>query len=114
MKSLRTNPSSPHPPRRSVAAAPPPIPRFALYGEAATPGQELLHIEEVQSRSRVRHWEIDPHTHQGLYQVLWVQQGSAQVMLDEWRQTVHPRRHHDGHRGWCMAFALPPIPMAWC
>lgn len=89
MKSPRTNPRPPHPPRRSVAAAPPPIPRFALYGEAATPGQELLHIEEVQSRSRVRHWEIDPHTHQGLYQVLWVQQGSAQVMLDEWRQTVH-------------------------
>lgn len=65
------------------------IPRFALYGEAATPGQELLHIEEVQSRSRLYHWEIDPHLHQGLYQILWIQAGSAEVGLDEWRAAVH-------------------------
>lgn len=47
----------------------PVIPRFALYGEAATPGQEMLHIEAVQSRSQLYRWEIDPHLHQGLYQV---------------------------------------------
>lgn len=65
-----------------------PIPRFALYGETAMPGQDLLHIEEVQSRSRLYHWEIEPHVHQGLYQVLWLYQGSADVVLDEWRESV--------------------------
>jgi AraC family transcriptional activator of pobA len=69
--------------RRAVA-----IPTFALYGETATPGQEMLHIEEVQSRSRLYHWEIEPHVHHGLYQVLWVQQGAAEVVLDEWREAV--------------------------
>ncbi|WP_114971203.1 helix-turn-helix domain-containing protein [Rhodoferax ferrireducens] len=64
------------------------IPTFALYGETATPGQEMLHIEEVQSRSRLYHWEIEPHVHHGLYQVLWVQQGGAEVVLDEWREEV--------------------------
>ncbi len=64
------------------------IPSFALYGETAAPGEELLHIEEVQSRSRLYHWEISPHVHQGLYQVLWLQQGAAQVALDEWVQRV--------------------------
>jgi len=64
------------------------IPRFALYGEAPQPGQELLHIEEVQSRSRLYHWEIDAHVHQGLYQIVWLAGGSAEVMLDEWRATV--------------------------
>ena len=64
------------------------IPRFALYGEAATPGQEMLHIEDVQSRSRLYHWEIEPHVHQGLYQILWLQGGSAEVVLDEWRASV--------------------------
>lgn len=64
------------------------IPRFALYGEAPQPGQELLHIEEVQSRSRLYHWEIDAHVHQGLYQILWLAAGSAEVVLDEWRSTV--------------------------
>jgi AraC family transcriptional regulator, transcriptional activator of pobA len=64
------------------------IPHFALYGEAAIPGQELLHIEEVQSRSRLYRWEIDPHVHQGLYQMLWVFEGEAEVVLDEWRERV--------------------------
>lgn len=64
------------------------IPSFFLYGEAAAPGQELLHIEEVQSRSRLYHWEISPHVHQGLYQVLWLQRGQAEVMLDEWTHRV--------------------------
>ncbi|MDO8904266.1 helix-turn-helix domain-containing protein [Hydrogenophaga sp.] len=64
------------------------IPRFALYGEVATPGQDILHIEDVQSRSRLHHWEIQPHVHQGLYQILWLQRGSAEVVLDEWRASV--------------------------
>jgi AraC family transcriptional activator of pobA len=64
------------------------IPSFALYGEAAAPGQDLLHIEAVESRSRLYHWEISPHVHQGLYQVLWLQRGAAEVALDEWVQRV--------------------------
>ena len=70
---------------RSISA---PIPSFALYGEAAQPGQEMLHIEEVQSRSRLHHWEIQPHVHQGLYQVLGLRKGQAQVLLDEQRSTA--------------------------
>ena len=64
------------------------IPTFALYGETATPGQEVLHIEEVQSRSSLYHCEIEPHVHQGLYQVLWVRAGAAEVVQDERRETV--------------------------
>ena len=64
------------------------IPRFALYGEAATPGQEMLHIEDLQSRSRLYQWEIEPHVHQGLYQILWIHAGSAALVLDEWRGAV--------------------------
>lgn len=82
-----------HPVARTPATAPRQrpgvaIPSFALYGEDATPGQEMLHIEEVQSRSRLYHWEIAPHLHHGLYQVLWVQQGAAEVVLDEYRSGV--------------------------
>ncbi|MDP3699894.1 MAG: helix-turn-helix domain-containing protein [Hylemonella sp.] len=64
------------------------IPSFSLYGEAAAPGQELLHVEAVASRSRLYHWEIAPHLHQGLYQVVWLQRGAAEVALDEWVQRV--------------------------
>jgi AraC family transcriptional activator of pobA len=64
------------------------IPRFSLYGEAARPGEELLHIEELQTRSQLYQWEIEPHLHQGLYQIVWLQKGLAQVTLDEWRGSV--------------------------
>ncbi|MFD0668420.1 helix-turn-helix domain-containing protein [Ramlibacter sp. MAHUQ-53] len=65
------------------------VPTFALYGEPlAGPGQELLHVEAVQSRSRLYRWEIDTHVHQGLYQVVWIAQGGAQVVLDAQREAV--------------------------
>jgi AraC family transcriptional activator of pobA len=64
------------------------IPAFALFGEVAQPGQELLHIEEVRSRSSLYQWEISPHVHKGLYQVLWVQSGAVEVALDAMAQSL--------------------------
>jgi AraC family transcriptional activator of pobA len=64
------------------------IPAFALYGESAAASHNMLHIEEVQSRSKLYQWEIQPHVHHGLYQVLWLQQGTADVLLDEQRANV--------------------------
>ena len=62
------------------------LPAFTLYGEAPSgPGALLLHIESIDSRSRLYDWEIDAHTHQGLHQVLWVAQGRVEAMLDESR-----------------------------
>ena len=60
------------------------VPAFALYGETRDTGiaSEGLHIEPIQSRSRLYHWEIDAHLHRGLHQVVWVARGSAEVDLD--------------------------------
>jgi AraC family transcriptional regulator, transcriptional activator of pobA len=77
------------PSKRAGTPASQVIPAFSLYGEAAAAGQEMLHIEQVVSRSQLYQWEIEPHVHHGLYQVLWLQQGSAEVLLDEHRQTVN-------------------------
>jgi len=72
------NPSGAATGRRKTAE----IPAFALYGEMPAGGADLLHIEDVQSRSSLYQWEISPHVHQGLYQVLWVQHGAVQITLD--------------------------------
>jgi AraC family transcriptional activator of pobA len=82
---------SPLPPtvrRRNAPERPAAIPSFALYGEAPAPEREILHIEEVQSRSRLYQWEIQPHVHQRLYQTLWLMRGRADTALDEWRGAV--------------------------
>lgn len=77
--------SRPAPPARPAA-----IPAFVLYGEAgaesARPAAEMLHIEAIESRSRLYHWEIEPHVHHGLHQLIWLQAGWAEVALDASRQ----------------------------
>lgn len=69
------------PPARSRRAAPG-VARFTLYGEAPASEPPPLHVEEVQARSRHHQWEIAPHVHAGLLQMVWVVAGAAQVHLD--------------------------------
>lgn len=52
----------------------PGVPLFQLYGEnQAWPGADLLHCESIPARSRLHHWEIKPHRHAELFQLLYVQ-----------------------------------------
>ena len=62
------------------------IPAFSLYGETPAAHVEMLHIEAIQARSRHHHWEIAPHTHRGLHQILWVAAGPAEVALEGARE----------------------------
>ena len=63
-----------------------PVPVYELYGEAhqwLTP--DLLHCEAIATRSRLHNWEIKPHSHHGLLQLLWLEQGEALLQLDAWK-----------------------------
>lgn len=66
----------------------PVVPVFALYGEAGTAVPDMLHVESVQSRSRLHRWEIDAHVHHGLHQVVWLRSGPVQVSLDGTRESA--------------------------
>lgn len=68
----------------------PGIAQFQLYGENhAWPGTDLLHCESIPARSRLHHWEIKPHRHAELFQLLYVQRGEAQVEIEGVRSTIH-------------------------
>ena len=61
----------------------PEVPVFSLYGEQqAWPTPDLVHCESIEVRSRLHDWHIRPHQHSGLFQILYVRRGSAQVQLD--------------------------------
>jgi AraC family transcriptional activator of pobA len=68
----------------------PAIPQFHLYGESesfADPG--FVHIETIESRSRRNDWEISPHRHQRMDQLLILRSGGVTVRIDaaeEWRE----------------------------
>ena len=63
------------------------IPAFSLYGESASTATEMLHVEDIQSRSVRYRWEIAAHVHHGLHQVLWAHSGPVEVSLDGARQS---------------------------
>ncbi|AOE85424.1 helix-turn-helix domain-containing protein [Pseudomonas sp. TCU-HL1] len=60
-----------------------PVPVFKLYGEtAAWPTPDLIHWESIESRSRLHEWEIKPHQHGDLVQVLYVRSGRAELEVE--------------------------------
>ena len=65
------------------------IPVFKLYGESQTwPTSDLLHCESIPKRSSLHHWEIKPHRHADLFQLLYVQRGQAVVEIEGKRSDV--------------------------
>ncbi|MYM81826.1 helix-turn-helix domain-containing protein [Duganella sp. FT50W] len=68
---------------RKLAPASPDVPQFALYGEQEKGGNaEFVHIELIETRSRVHHWHIDNHTHSGLFQVLFLLGGEVRASIN--------------------------------
>ncbi len=98
-----------------------PVPVFHLYGED---GQwlmpDLVHVESIAARSRLHNWEIKPHRHHGLFQLLWLRQGNARLYLDGEvgaieggavllvpQHCVHGFRFSRGARGLVVTIAYP-------
>ena len=60
------------------------LPAFALYGEAEQAAPSL-HVESIATRSELYEWEIHSHVHRGLHQILWLNAGPVDALLDETR-----------------------------
>jgi AraC family transcriptional activator of pobA len=66
------------------------IPTFKLFGEDAPwSTADMLHCESIAARSQLHDWRITPHRHCGLFQVLHLRVGSAQVHSDDAIVTMH-------------------------
>jgi len=70
--------------RPPPAPAPPPgLPVYALYGESGqSSATDWLHCETIAERSRLHDWEIRPHRHAALFQILYIRQGRARAWLE--------------------------------
>lgn len=68
------------------------VPVFKLYGEREewfTP--DLVHCESITARSQLHNWQIKPHQHRGLFQILYLEAGNAEILLDD--------KHHKMREG---------------
>lgn len=60
------------------------VPVFKLYGETtAWPTPDLIHCESIPERSKMHEWEIKPHRHGDLVQLLYVQSGRAVLKVED-------------------------------
>ncbi|KAA8713450.1 helix-turn-helix domain-containing protein [Pseudomonas cannabina] len=65
------------------------IPVFKLYGETtAWPTPDLIHCESIPERSKMHEWEIKPHRHGDLVQLLYVQSGKAMLKVEDMAREV--------------------------
>ncbi|HEY9109240.1 MAG TPA: helix-turn-helix domain-containing protein [Roseateles sp.] len=67
-------------------------PLYELYGELGRDeALDGLHLESIADRSRLHNWEIRPHRHAALVQLLVIAAGTARVQLDErWTELQAP------------------------
>lgn len=60
-----------------------PVPVFQLYGEThAWPTPDPLHCETIPARSSLYEWEIRPHRHADLVQLLYMRTGEAELEVE--------------------------------
>lgn len=59
------------------------IPTYALYGEHDEHlGSDWLHCETILARSRLHDFRIKPHRHERFYQLLHLQHGDGEAVID--------------------------------
>lgn len=82
------------------------VPNYALYGEFIRPTWlDKVHFERIHERSSMYRFDIAPHTHDGLVQLLYVTNGGGTVFIDgtSWQikaptLIVIPSHHVHGFR----------------
>jgi AraC family transcriptional activator of pobA len=82
------------------------FPSYGLYGENDAEKPEFwLHAESILARSRLHNWEIRPHRHAALFQILHIRNGRGEAFLEGvWTGLAAgsvvtvPARHDHGFR----------------
>jgi AraC family transcriptional activator of pobA len=99
------------------------VPTYKLFGEKEPwPTPDMVHCESIAARSRLHNWQITPHRHNGLFQVLYLAGGNALVRNDDAhcdmfggqvmlvpQMCVHGFRFDQGAAGYVVTFAYPLI-----
>lgn len=95
------------------------VPHYFLYGEtAATDAPDYLFIASLEESLPKHNWEIHPHRHDNLHQLLVVEAGEVEVQINENNSleagqcilSIPPREihgfvHHPGVRGYILTIA---------
>lgn len=91
------------------------VPVFKLYGAPLEwPTPDLLHCESIPARSRLHDWEIKPHRHADLAQLLYVRKGWARARSRASRLASSSLPSSSYRRCASMASSSPSASTATC
>jgi len=65
------------------------IPLYSLYGEGGALAGHL-HLERIADRAHLHDWQIAPHRHHDLHQLVLVEAGEASITADGAQQQLRP------------------------
>ncbi|PIE13218.1 MAG: AraC family transcriptional regulator [Rhodobacterales bacterium] len=90
----------------------PGIENFNLYGELHD-FPDVVHCETIERRSRIHNWEFRPHRHAGLHQVLLVERGGGEALLEQERHPLRPGVLVNVPMGTVHGFRFTPQTRGW-
>lgn len=95
-----------------MSRPPEPVHHYGLYGEVdAVP--DLMHCETIAERSVLHAWELAPHRHARLHQLLLLSHGRGMARLDEAEQALAPATLVNVPLGVVHAFTFEPGSNGW-
>lgn len=88
------------------------IQSYSLFGETSDLVDEL-HVENIQARSARHNWELKPHRHARLHQMLFITSGGGETGLDGRSLALPPPCIVNVPRGVVHGFQFDPGTTGW-
>lgn len=89
-----------------------PISNYNLFGETHDL-PDVMHCEAIAARAPLHDWELRPHRHARLHQVLVVASGGGRMTLEGETHPIHPRSFANIPTGVVHGFAFEPGTRGW-
>ena len=88
------------------------IENFNLYGELRD-FPDVVHCETIELRSTIHNWEFRPHRHARLHQILLVESGGGEALLEESRHPLQAGALVNVPLGAVHGFTFEPQTKGW-
>lgn len=85
---------------------------YNLFGEAADL-PDVVHCETIAARSVLHEWEFAPHRHARLHQILLIERGGGEAILDERTVRLRPMQAINVPVGEIHGFRFVPGTQGW-
>ena len=85
---------------------------YNLFGETRDV-PDVIHCETIAARSVLHDWELEPHRHARLHQVLLIARGGGEVTIDGQRHRLRPMQVVNVPTGQVHGFSFKPGTDGW-